>query len=500
MGDNQQVSDEQNRDNFDDTMPLGALPPEPPVESPQPEGAPVETGADEQEPSVAPTETPGSGASEGPTAGTTQPEQPTPTAQFANFPPPDAADRIPGPAASQFNQLPPHPQFGMPPVQPGGRHVADPAYAWGVPPTRKVSRGVWPAVAAVALVLGLVGGGIGGALYGEWQDRNDGPGRNSSGLAGVTTRTAAPLPADNDSIASVAQQLLPSTVQIIADFEGEEGGATGSGFILDEQGHVVTNNHVIEDAAKSDGRIRIVDTDGKRYPAEVVGRSTVYDLAVLYVEEVAGELDPAALGSANDLYVGETVVAIGSPLGLTSTVTAGIVSALNRPVTTGGDADDLNSYINAVQTDAAINPGNSGGPLVNLQGEVVGVNSAIATNGGEAGNIGVGFAIPVEQVRITADQILRDGEAQYPVIGAQVITTEDRDGIRIAEVNKGSAAADAGLKTDDIVRRIDDQVVTDSPSLIVAIRSHVPGDTVKLTVERDGKELDLPVTLDSQVG
>src|SRR5690606_33465406 len=159
--------------------------------------------------------------------------------------------------------------------------------------------------------------------------------------------------------------------QIIADFEGEEGGATGSGFILDDEGHVVTNNHVIEDAAKDDGRIRIVDTEGNRYPAEVVGRSAVYDLAVLYVEDAVGEFEPAALGSSTDLYVGETVVAIGSPLGLTSTVTAGIVSALNRPVTTGGNADDLNSYINAVQTDAAINPGNSGGPLVNLQGQVV---------------------------------------------------------------------------------------------------------------------------------
>ncbi len=478
MGDNQQVSDEQNRENFDDTMPFGAVPPESP-------------GAGEDASAAYPS--PDTGAA------------PTPTSQFPNFPPPNAADRISAPS------LPGSQQPGG--VFPGGSHAVGPSYGWGAagqpPGSRadqqrvKVSRGIWPAVTAVALVIGLIGGGIGGALYDEWQDRNAGPGRSSDGLSGVSMRTAPPLPADNGSIAAVAQELLPSTVQIIADFEGEEGGATGSGFVLDNEGHIVTNNHVIEDAAKSDGRIRIVDTLGKRYPAEIVGRSTVYDLAVLYVEEAAGQLSPAALGTASDLYVGETVVAIGSPLGLTSTVTAGIVSALNRPVTTGGNADDLNSYINAVQTDAAINPGNSGGPLVNLKGEVVGVNSAIATNGapaGEAGNIGVGFAIPVEQVRVTADQILKDGEAQYPVIGAQVITTDDRDGIRIAEVTKGGAAEEAGLKADDVVRRIDDQIVTDSPSLIVAIRSHVPGEVVVLSIDRDGKELDIKVTLDSQVG
>ena len=213
-------------------------------------------------------------------------------------------------------------------------------------------------------------------------------------------------------------------MQISAELEGQEGGATGSGFVLDRQGHVVTNNHVVEDADDNDGSIEIVDQDGNRYPAEVVGRSPVYDLAVLFVPKARG-LQPAALGASQALRVGEGVVAIGSPLGLSSTVTAGIVSALDRPVTTGDTGDD-SSYINAVQTDAAINPGNSGGPLVNLRGQVVGVNSAIATTGGsiggEAGNIGVGFAIPIEQVRVTADQILRTGEAQYPVIGAKVRT------------------------------------------------------------------------------
>jgi putative serine protease PepD len=201
------------------------------------------------------------------------------------------------------------------------------------------------------------------------------------------------------------------------------------------------------------------------------------------------------------MNVGETVVAIGSPLGLSSTVTSGIVSALDRPVTTG-DADE-SSYINAVQTDAAINPGNSGGPLVNLRGQVVGVNSAIATMGGfggEAGNIGVGFAIPMEQVRVTAAQILRTGEAKYPVIGANVDTRSRRDGAEIVEVPSGTPADQAGLEEGDIVVAVDDVRVTDGIELIVAIRSHQPGETVSLTVRRDGREQQVEITLDAKVG
>jgi len=201
------------------------------------------------------------------------------------------------------------------------------------------------------------------------------------------------------------------------------------------------------------------------------------------------------------MNVGETVVAIGSPLGLSSTVTSGIVSALDRPVTTGDE--DESSYINAVQTDAAINPGNSGGPLVNLRGEVVGVNSAIATMGGfanDAGNIGVGFAIPMEQVRITASQIVKTGEAKYPVIGANVNTGGARSGAEIVEVPSGSPAADAGLEKGDVVVAVDSKPVDDGISLIVAIRSHQPGETIALTVRRDGDERTVRVTLDAKVG
>jgi len=365
----------------------------------------------------------------------------------------------------------------------------------------RVSGWVWPAVAALALLVGLGGGALGSAVYDRYDDR---PGAVDNGLEGVDTRNEAPLPVDNGSVAAVAQELLPSTVQIVADFDGEDGGATGSGFVLDAQGHVVTNNHVVASAAEDSGTIEIVDQDGNRYPAELVGRSPVYDLAVLYVEEVT-DMRPAALGASESLNIGEGVVAIGSPLGLSSTVTAGIVSALNRPVTTGDSSDDT-SYIDAVQTDAAINPGNSGGPLVNLAGQVVGVNSAIATTGGglggESGNIGVGFAIPIEQVRTTADQILRTGEARYPVIGAQVRTggRDEGRGALIEEVTPDAPAERAGLEKDDVVTEVDGERVTDGIALIVMIRTHQPGETIEFTVVRGQDERQVEVTLDSKVG
>ena len=360
---------------------------------------------------------------------------------------------------------------------------------------------VWPVVCALALVVGLVGGAIGGLVY--EQVRDQGPGTVSDGLAGVDTVSEAPLPAENGSIAAVAAQLLPSTVQISAEYDGQEDGATGSGFVIDRQGHIITNNHVVQDADENDGPIDIVDQDGNRFAAHVVGRSAVYDLAVLYVPK-ARSLRPAALGSSQALRVGESVVAIGSPLGLSSTVTAGIVSALHRPVTTGNAGDD-SSYINAVQTDAAINPGNSGGPLVNLRGQVVGVNSAIATTGGaiggESGNIGVGFAIPIEQVRTTADQILRTGEAKYPVIGAKVKTGEtDGDGAEIDSVMPNTPADEGGLEKGDLIVAVDGERVSDGIALIVAIRAHQPGETVSFTVERDGKERTVSLTLGAETG
>ena len=361
---------------------------------------------------------------------------------------------------------------------------------------------LWPVVSVLALLVGVMGGVVGGAAYESWHSSSR-EGQVGGGLADAGAVSRAPLPADNHSVASVAQQLLPSTIQVLAQYQGRKDGATGSGFVLDRSGHYITNNHVVADAVSHDGPIEIVDQNGDTFPATVVGRSPTYDLAVLYVKD-GPHLPPASLGTAGVLRVGDQVVAFGSPLGLSSTVTSGIVSALNRPVTTS-DTGSTSSYINAVQTDAAINPGNSGGPLVDLSGRVVGVNSAIATTGntgsGEAGNIGVGFAIPIDQVKITADQILRTGRARYPVIGASVDTGGATDtGAKILGVTSGSPAASAGLKKGDVVSEVEGEKVADGIALIVAIRAHQPGETVRFTVERGGNVLQLRITLGSQVG
>ncbi|MDF9717914.1 trypsin-like peptidase domain-containing protein, partial [Nocardioides sp. ChNu-99] len=359
---------------------------------------------------------------------------------------------------------------------------------------------VWPAVTALALVVGAGGGALGAAAYDAWQD-DDGPRAASSSLdvEGKGVSTAPPLEADNTSVAAVAAELLPSTLQIFSSAEGED--ATGSGFVFDDAGHIITNNHVVAEAAEG-GTVEVLTVEGRRFEVEVVGRSAVYDIAVLQADE-AQDLQAVSFGPAEGLVVGEGVVAIGSPLGLSATVTHGIVSAKNRPVTTGSSDDQ--SYIDAVQTDAAINPGNSGGPLVDLEGRVVGVNSAIATTGGmtgSGGSIGVGFAIPSEQVLRTAEQLIQDGEASYPVIGAQVMVggEDTGQGAVVDQVNDGSPAQEAGLEEGDVVTAVNGQPVTGGAELIVAIRSYAPGETITLTVRRGEASSEVEVTLDAQTG
>ncbi|HEU4568331.1 MAG TPA: trypsin-like peptidase domain-containing protein [Marmoricola sp.] len=406
-----------------------------------------------------------------------------------------------------WSRPPAHPRqqepAGAPPAAPWGPPTPTGGAAWPTSydePTgdRRRSRvpgWLWPVVTVLALVVGLLGGLAGGALVG---DRSSGTG----GLLHVQRRTAVPLPADNRSIPAVAAKVLPSTVQIIAEFDGNPQGATGSGFVMDRRGHVITNNHVVAEAASDHGPIEVIDRRGRRLSATVVGRSSVYDIAVLEVKG-ARSLRPAAFGSADQMRVGETVVAIGSPLGLSATVTSGIVSAVHRPVTTGNGSDS--SYISAVQTDAAINPGNSGGPLVDLQGQVVGVNSAIASLGtssttGESGNIGVGFAIPIEQVEVTTDQILKTGEAKYPVIGANVRGAKNLGGAKVDSVDPGEPAARAGLRAGDLITALNGHPISGSIDLVVAIRTHVPGDTVTLTVRRGGHPERIRVRLAAKVG
>ncbi|WP_183407984.1 S1C family serine protease [Nocardioides pocheonensis] len=362
--------------------------------------------------------------------------------------------------------------------------------------TSRLPGWTWPLISVLALVLGLAGGAIAGSLV------SSDHGSSSGGVLSVQRRTAAPLPADSNSVAAVSAKVLPSTVQIIAEYNGKAQGATGSGFVFDKQGHVITNNHVVAEAAGDNGPIEVIDHDGRHMKASVVGRSAVYDIAVLEVKG-AETLPPAALGSAQQMRVGETVVAFGSPLGLSATVTSGIISAVNRPVTTGDGSDS--SYINAVQTDAAINPGNSGGPLVNLQGEVIGVNSAIASLGSsvtsdQGGNIGVGFAIPIEQVLVTTDQILRTGHAEYPIIGANVRGTQKLDGATVESIAAGSPASKTELKVGDVIVKVDGKPVTGSSDVVVAVRAHQPGESVELTVKRGSKTLEITVGLIGKTG
>ncbi|HEX2176818.1 MAG TPA: trypsin-like peptidase domain-containing protein [Nocardioidaceae bacterium] len=405
-------------------------------------------------------------------------------------PTPDPGPRPPGPNGHWWADAPVWPP--PPPV----------ARAFVPPPTRRphraaapVARLPWPVVLLVAAVTGLVGGVVGALSVGQSQPPV--PAAESS-----LSLDAAPAPLPRGgSVAGVASATLPSVVQITVDGGGLE--ATGSGFVLDRAGHVLTNNHVIAEAieASEDGRIIVVFDDETRVSASVVGRSPAYDIAVLEVQRPTGHR-PAAPADLDQVRVGDTVVAIGAPLGLSRTVTSGIVSAVDRPVTVGGQGEV--SYINAIQTDAAINPGNSGGPLVNLRGEVVGVNSAIATLGGPfgtgTGSIGVGFAIPIDQVLRTAEQILRSGEASYPVMGASVDVNSEGNGGRLMTVTEDSPAADAGLRDGDVVTRIDGDVIEDGIELIVAIRSHLPGDVVTLVYRRGGDVDTVRVRLGEEVG
>ncbi len=361
---------------------------------------------------------------------------------------------------------------------------------------RATGRSILVPVAVVSLLLGIGGGAIGASLV---DGGNGHPGRGGPPVQPVITSNGPVAGGSGQSpVIGVAHKVLPSVVSI--DVRGATTEVTGSGFVYDGDGHIVTNNHVIEPAG-SGGVIRVSLPDGSQQAATIVGRSPSYDLAVIQVQHTA-RLVPATRGSSEKVQVGQSVVAIGSPLGLNATVTSGIISATHRPVTAGGEGET--SYINALQTDAAINPGNSGGPLVDLDGFVIGVNSAIATLGGssaqQSGSIGVGFSIPIDQVSHTVEEIIATGHAEYPVIGAQVSVAAGVGGAKVTSVSSDSPAAKAGINEGDLIRRIDGVQVHDGVELIVSIRSYEPGDTVTLTVLQSGHLERLKVVLDKEVG
>ena len=276
----------------------------------------------------------------------------------------------------------------------------------------------------------------------------------------------------------------------------DAGDGTGSGFVISDDGYIITNNHVAGPAGQG-GSIEVSFSDGSTATGTLVGANPGYDLAVVKVEKTG--LTTVPLGSSDALSVGDSVIAVGSPLGLSGTVTTGIVSALNRPVTAGGEGET--AFINAIQTDAAINPGNSGGPLLDGTGAVIGVNSAIATtggaSGGQPGSIGLGFAIPIDTAKRIVDEIVTTGTSSTPIIGVELDMAFAGPGAQIGGVTSGSPAEIAGLQQGDLVTAVDGSPVADATQLIVTIRSQAPGDTVSLTVERGGVTTEVPVTLEA---
>lgn len=284
------------------------------------------------------------------------------------------------------------------------------------------------------------------------------------------------------SVATIAAEVSPKVVSI--SVTSTAGSGTGSGAIIrsnSTESLIVTNNHVIESAA-STGTIRVETNDGERYPATIVGRDVAYDIAVLRIQK--GNLPVLEYGNSNTLVIGEPVVAFGSPLGLSGTVTSGIISAVNRPVTTGTIGSE--SYINAIQTDAAINPGNSGGPLVDSQGLMVGVNSAIATLGtsSSSGSIGLGFSIPISQARRIINELIETGKSTRPLLGVFFDTTYTGTGAKILRFADGeSAAQKAGIPVGSIITRVDNFKINDLLDAIIRIRSYAPGEMVIVTVQ-----------------
>ena len=342
-----------------------------------------------------------------------------------------------------------------------------------------------------AIIAGVISGLLAGMI-----------GFMGASMIGNTPAPSISLPASSgdtspradDSIAGIAQAVLPVVVSI--DVSSSQGSGTGSGFIIRStanESFVLTNNHVVDGAGGSQD-ITVTFQDQTQETATIVGTDASYDLAVLRIDR--GNLPVAALGDSDDVVVGDATIAIGSPLGLTGTVTSGIVSALNRPVT-AGDATDV-SFISAIQTDAAINPGNSGGPLVNSRGEVIGINSAIATTGssvsGQSGSIGLGFAIPINQARRVATELIETGSSSYPVIGVQLDMSYEGQGALVQSVVEGGPASETDLAAGDVITAIDGVKVSDGTELVVRIRAKNPGDVVELTLE-DGSVIE--VTLGS---
>jgi putative serine protease PepD len=375
-----------------------------------------------------------------------------------------------------------------------------------------------------AAAIAVVSAGVGAVALTSQHDRSA-----ASGLATALATAPGQLPAapsaanlPTGSVEAVAAKVLPSVVKLQIDMGGQS--EEGSGIVLDPNGLILTNNHVVAalDAAPAGDpgtggevapsgqevpgpqalKATVTLSDGRTAPFSVVGADPSSDIAVVRAQGISG-LTPIALGSSKDLKVGQNVVAVGSPLGLEGTVTTGIVSALDRPVSTAGEGQNQNTVLDAIQTDAAINPGNSGGALVNMNGELIGVNSAIASlgggeksSGGQSGSIGLGFAIPVDQAKRIATELVSTGSATHASLGVQLSNDANAPGAAIAQVVDGGPAAAAGVPNGVVVTKLDGRVIDGSEALVAAVRSKAPGDQVTLTyLDPAGSSQTAQVTL-----
>ncbi|MEP9413248.1 trypsin-like peptidase domain-containing protein [Gordonia sp. VNQ95] len=386
-----------------------------------------------------------------------------------------------------------------PPTPPPPTGFGDPVPA-GEPsqPKKKGRGGLVAGLIGGALVVGLVAGGIGGYVGSRVGDDSASNTANSQPLGGdPDAQDTEPAPAPAGSVQEVAAKTLPSVVSIDVTAGNEQG--EGSGVVLDDDGTIMTNNHVV---SGSDGRLAsnvVVNfNDGSRATAKVLGADSISDIAVIKVDKDG--LTPIDVGTSKNLAVGQDVIAIGAPLGLEGTVTTGIISALNRPVSTSREGGTT-SVIDAIQTDAAINPGNSGGALVNAKGTLIGINTAIATLGGsqeqQTGSIGLGFAIPIDQAIRVANELRDTGKATHAGLGVTVRPSTDPDipGALIAEVTANGPADKAGIPKGAIVTKIDDRNITSGDALVAAVRSYNPGDTVTITYQAGGQSKTAQVTL-----
>jgi putative serine protease PepD len=404
----------------------------------------------------------------------------------------------------------------------GGYYSQSAPPAPPAPPTPPLGEGSRPApkrdhrfgqTVGVALLAAVLASG---GTYAATQLAGQGTGTTPAATATTSpNQNSSPTVVQGNASApdwtAVAAAVSPSVVSI--DVTTQQGSGAGSGVVFDKSGHILTNNHVVGDAT-GNGAITVTLSDGRTYGATIVGTDASTDLAVIKLTNGPKDLTPITLGDSESLKVGDPAMAVGNPLGLSGTVTTGIISALNRAVSTGTASESPRGQqqasgnevvTNAIQTSAAINPGNSGGALVNSKGELIGINSSIASlgqsQGSQSGNIGIGFAIPVKEAKSIADQLIRSGKAEHAFLGVStrdtVVTdgSAKRAGAQVVSVSSGTPAANAGLKNGDVVIAVDGQRVDSATALVAQIREMTAGDKTKLTIIRGGSRQDVEVTL-----